>query len=259
LDILISFFFNLHPEQFNNVYFVLLIYIEMETYANGATEGEMIDSLSFKVNPTANYITSRQSATYNAQGTNIYQSGTGSRVVRFTLSGTGQYLDPSTVRFQYTLVNKGGTNQVLYPLGGPWSFFRRGRVYSGAGAVLEDIDYMNRVHEMFHLLTSKANRDNDCNMYIRYDLPEDHLPFRFFNAGVTDHVYVHGPPEISFVRDRVRNGIEQRDFYYRQLPNLSIRVLGGYNEDIDAVTAARSKRLAPRSLAHRHRRVTCGA
>ena len=39
----------------------------METYANGATEDEMIDSLSFKVNPTANYITSRQSAIRVAQ------------------------------------------------------------------------------------------------------------------------------------------------------------------------------------------------
>jgi hypothetical protein len=37
-------------------------------------------------------------------------------------------------------------------------------LFSGAGAVLEDIDYANRVHEMFHLLTSKSNRDNDCNI-----------------------------------------------------------------------------------------------
>jgi len=136
----------------------------METYANGMVEDEMISSLSFKIDPTANYVTSRQSVTYNAQGSNIYQSGAGSRVIRFNITGTGQYLDPSTVRFVYTLKNNGGANQVLFPLGGPWSFFRRCRIYSGAGAVLEDIDYANRVHEMFHILTSKQNRHNDINL-----------------------------------------------------------------------------------------------
>ena len=29
------------------------------------------------------------------------------------------------------------------------------------GAVIDDVDYYNRVHEMMHVLTSKANRDND--------------------------------------------------------------------------------------------------
>ena len=135
----------------------------METYANGMVEDEMISSLSFKIDPTANYVTSRQSVTYQAQGSNIYQSGAGSKVIRFNITGTGQYLDPSTVRFMYTLVNNEGA-KVLFPLGGPWSFFRRCRIYSGAGAVLEDIDYANRVHEMFHLLTSRANRDNDIRI-----------------------------------------------------------------------------------------------
>jgi hypothetical protein len=137
----------------------------METYANGMVEDEMISSLSFKIDPTANYVTSRQSVTYQAQGSNIYQSGSGSRVIRFQLSGTGQYLDPSTVRFMFTLVNNtDDANKILYPVGGPWSFFRRCRVYSGSGAVLEDIDMHNRIYEMMHLLTSKANRDNDCNI-----------------------------------------------------------------------------------------------
>ena len=75
----------------------------METYANGTVEDEMIDSLSYKIDPTANYVQSRQSVSYNAQGSNIYVSGSGSRVIRFVLSGTGQYLDPSTVRFMFTL------------------------------------------------------------------------------------------------------------------------------------------------------------
>ena len=135
----------------------------METYAN-SIEDHLIDSLTFKLDPTANYVTNRQSVTYYTQGANIYQSGSGSRVIRFTLSGNGQYLDPSTVRMTFTLCNNGAANQTLFPVGGPWSFFRRIRLLTGAGAVLEDIDYANRIHEMVHILTSKANRQNDCNV-----------------------------------------------------------------------------------------------
>ena len=44
----------------------------METYANGIVEDVMINSLSFKIDPTANYVTDRKSVTYQAQGSNIY-------------------------------------------------------------------------------------------------------------------------------------------------------------------------------------------
>jgi hypothetical protein len=133
----------------------------METYAN-SIEDHLIDGLTFKLDPTANYVVERQSVSYYTQGANIYQSGSGSRVIRFSLSGNGQYLDPSTVRFIFTLKNEGLDNEILYPLGGPWSFFRRIRCLTGAGAVLEDIDYANRIHEMMHILTSTANRQNDA-------------------------------------------------------------------------------------------------
>ena len=134
----------------------------MEVYASGMVEDEMISSLSFKIDPTANYVTDRKSVTYQAQGSNIYTAG--SSVVKFSLTGTGQYLDPSTVRFVYTLTNTdGAVNHDLYPLSGPWAFFRRIRIYSGT-ALIEDIDYANKVHEMFSLLTSKHARDNDTGV-----------------------------------------------------------------------------------------------
>ena len=135
----------------------------MESYANAIAEDEMVNSLSFKIDPTANYVTDRKSVTYQAAGSNIYTAGGGS-VVKFTLTGTGQYLDPSTVRFVYPLVNTDpAANHTLYPISGPWSFFRRCRIYSGT-AVIEDIDYANKVHEMFSLLTGKHARENDCNV-----------------------------------------------------------------------------------------------
>ena len=93
-------------------------------------------------------------------GSNIYQSGSGARVVRMNLTGEG-WLGPSTVRLTYTLVNN-ETEEAKYlrVISGPWGFFRRARCLVG-GAIVDDIDYYNRVHEMLHILTSKPNRDND--------------------------------------------------------------------------------------------------
>ena len=124
-----------------------------------SVEDYLIDGLSFKLSPGASYVAERRSVSYFPSGSNIYQAGSGARVIRVNLTGEG-WLDPSTVRLTYTLVNNAGETKVLRPLSGPWSFFRRARCLVG-GAIVDDIDYYNRVHEMLHILTSKANRDND--------------------------------------------------------------------------------------------------
>ena len=125
-----------------------------------SVEDYLIEGLSFKLNPGASYVTDRRSVSYFTAGSNIYQSGSGARVIRINLTGEG-WLDPSTVRLSYTLVNNDGVaNHVLRPLSGPWCFFRRARCLVG-GAIVDDVDYYNRVHEMLHILTSEANRDND--------------------------------------------------------------------------------------------------
>ena len=51
-------------------------------------------------------------------------------------------------------------NNMLRPVVGPWHFFRRVRC-SYQGAICDDIDNYHRTHEMMHILTSKANREND--------------------------------------------------------------------------------------------------
>ena len=125
-----------------------------------SVEDYLIEGLSFKLNPGASYVTDRRSVSYFTAGSNIYQSGSGARVIRINLTGEG-WLDPSTVRLSYTLVNNEGTTaKFLRPLSGPWGFFRRARCLVG-GAIVDDIDYYNRVHEMLHILTSESNRDND--------------------------------------------------------------------------------------------------
>lgn len=125
-----------------------------------SVEDYLIDGLSFKLSPGASYVTDRRSVSYWVAGSNVYQPGSGARVARINLTGDG-WLDPSTVRVLYTLVNADSTvEHILRPLTGPWGFIRRARCLSG-GALICDIDYYNRVHEMMHILTSKNNRDND--------------------------------------------------------------------------------------------------
>jgi hypothetical protein len=95
------------------------------------------------------------------QGGNQY-SVNGVKVIKINLTGS-DWLDPSTVRFMFTINNGSAptSGQYLRVLGGPWSFFRRLRVLCG-GTVIEDIDYYSRAHEMFHILTNPVNRKNDA-------------------------------------------------------------------------------------------------
>lgn len=125
-----------------------------------SVEDYLIDGLSFKLSPGASYVTDRRSVSFFTAGSNVYQSGSGARVIRINLTGDG-WIDPSTVRLIYTLKNNDTqANHILRPLSGAWSFFRRARCLVG-GAIIDDVDYYNRVHEMLHILTSKNNRDND--------------------------------------------------------------------------------------------------
>jgi hypothetical protein len=123
-----------------------------------SVEDFLIDGLSFKLRPGASYITNRRSVSYFPQGGNQY-SPNGVKVIRLMLTGDS-WVDPSTIRVMFNLVNNGTVNQKLYPVSGPWCFFRRLRVLCG-GQLLEDIDYYNKVHEMFHMFQSDAVRRND--------------------------------------------------------------------------------------------------
>ena len=130
----------------------------MEAVAQGV-EDYLIDGLSFKLNPGASYITNRRSVTFFPTGGNDY-SPTGVKVIRIVLTGN-DWVDPATFRMSFTLNNKdAGAGHILRPLGGPWQFFRRVRLLIG-GAVVEDIDFYNRCHEMFHCCTNGTTRDND--------------------------------------------------------------------------------------------------
>ena len=131
----------------------------MENITNSAEE-VLIDSLSFKLPSSGNYITERRSCTYHTEGSNSYSPSQGTKVIRFRLAGEG-WLDPSTFRIAFDVVNDDvGVGKALRPMGRAHAFFRRLRI-AVRGQIIEDIDNFNRVSELFHILQSNHSRLND--------------------------------------------------------------------------------------------------
>ena len=148
----------------------------VEAVAN-SVEDRLIDGLSFKLNPGASYVVDRRSVTFHPQGSNIYKPNSGTKVIRFNLTGDS-WMDPSTFRFSFVLKNDANYTaaRALRPIGPPWGFFRRLRILAG-GQIIEDIDNYNRVHELMHLLSAKGSRDNDGAEALGYSLAN--TPYQF--------------------------------------------------------------------------------
>ena len=131
----------------------------VEATANGV-EQKLVDALSFRLSPGASYVVNRRSCTFHPQGSNIYESTSGTRLIRIALTGD-DWLDPSTLRVSFDVNNKDGTvGKELRVLGGPHTFFQRGRLMC-QGVTIEDYDHFGRVSEMLQMLKSKHSRDND--------------------------------------------------------------------------------------------------
>ena len=109
----------------------------VEAIANGI-EDKLIDGLSFKMNPGASYVVDRRSVTFHPQGSNIYKTASGTKLIRILLTGDN-WLDTGTFRIMFDVRNNVSATKVLYPLGGPHCFFRRMHILA-AGQLVEDID-----------------------------------------------------------------------------------------------------------------------
>ena len=132
----------------------------MESISSAAEE-VLVDSLSFNLPGSGQYVQERRSVTFHTEGSNSYSAQAGTRVIRFKLSTEG-WMDPSTARFFFDVVNNdpdGGAKH-LRPLGAVHAFFRRLRI-TMRGVVIEDIQDYNRVHEMFNILQTVGARAND--------------------------------------------------------------------------------------------------
>ena len=130
----------------------------METHIQ-SVEDSLIESLSFRLPNSANFINDRRSVSFFPTGGNDF-SPRGTKIIKFMIAGT-DWLDPSTVRVQFKLSNADTDNKPLHlvsPL--PAQFFRRLRIICG-GQVVEDIDYYHRVYHMIHGLLPTERRFND--------------------------------------------------------------------------------------------------
>ena len=106
------------------------------------------------------HIDSSRSVEYQAVGSNIYTSTSGARIVKFRLSDDRAWLDPSTVRIQYTISNTSGVaTENLFPLK-CHGFFTSLRIMS-RGSLIADIGEYNRCHEMFQALKPDTETKSD--------------------------------------------------------------------------------------------------
>ena len=122
----------------------------------------MIDGLSFKLPSGASYVQDRKSSTFWSVGSNSYTPVGGVKLIKFVLNGDdSNWLDPSSVVFQFELVNTSTTSGcLLRPLGQPHLFFKRLRVIAG-GQVVEDIQDFGRNMELLASLQSDFVRENN--------------------------------------------------------------------------------------------------
>lgn len=123
----------------------------MENYLN-STDDQLIKNLDYSLPSSSNYITDRRSVLFQPLGGSSYSHST-NRIIRFRLTGDA-WLDPQSVRIEYTLMNTGvGADQKITLLSPalPTNFFRRFRVL-GANQQIEDLEHYNRLCVMMNCL-----------------------------------------------------------------------------------------------------------
>jgi len=142
-----------------------------------AVEDTLVHSLDFKIKPGAGYITGRRNCSFFPLGGNSYAPN-GVRVLRSQLSSDG-WLDPSSIRIMYTLVNEAtpdlAQNLLLRPLGSPATFFRRLRILCG-GTVIEDINDYDRLSHMFEILSTNEYLKDSETQGFGFPIYRDGMP-----------------------------------------------------------------------------------
>ena len=120
----------------------------------GQTNDEILQSLSYKLAPTSEYIQQRRMSRFYPSGASSYSSNT-TQIARIELKGQGGFLDLSTLKIAYRLVNNSTTAPILLA-GGPHSLVSRIRVFC-QGSLVEDCSHYGRVHHLFTELLAPSN------------------------------------------------------------------------------------------------------
>ena len=96
----------------------------MEHYAN-SIEDVLIDSLKYKLEPGASYVQSRRQVTWYPSGSAIYSPTSGTRLIRVNINSTGEWLDPSSIRFSFRFNNTDSTvGKILRTIADAFCFFQ---------------------------------------------------------------------------------------------------------------------------------------
>ena len=120
----------------------------------GQTNDEILQSLSYKLAPTSEYIQQRRMSRFYPSGASSYSSNT-TQIARIELKGQGGFLDLSTLKIAYRLVNNSATLPIILA-GGPHSLVSRIRVFC-QGSLVEDCSHYARVHHLFTELLAPSN------------------------------------------------------------------------------------------------------
>ena len=87
----------------------------MEHYAN-SVEDHLVDGLKYKLEPGASYVQSRRQVAWYPSGSAIYSPTSGTRLIRVNINSTGEWLDPSSIRFSFRLNNTDSNDGKFFEL-----------------------------------------------------------------------------------------------------------------------------------------------
>ena len=78
-----------------------------------STEDFLIEGLSYKLNPSASYVSNRRSVSFFPSGSDTYSPASGVKVIKIKMNGT-DWLDPSTVKVQFDITNTHGSEALTF-------------------------------------------------------------------------------------------------------------------------------------------------
>ena len=125
-----------------------------ELLVAGQGNDEILQSLSYKLGPTSEYIQQRRQSRVHPSGASSYSSNT-TQIARIELKGQGGYLDMSTLKICFRLAETGGALPLILA-GGPHALISRIRVFC-QGSLVEDCSHYGRVHHLFTELMAPSN------------------------------------------------------------------------------------------------------
>ena len=120
----------------------------------GQTNDAILESLSYGLAPTSEYIQNRRMSRFYPSGASSYSSDT-TQIARIELKGAGGFLDLSTMKIAFRLVNT-STTRPLILAGGPHALVSRIRIFC-QGSLVEDCSHYGRVHHLFTELMAPSN------------------------------------------------------------------------------------------------------